>query len=78
MNIFCTLNLRTEFEKLITRYDLPNKQSDINSLRYFVEEGHKKNRFRKHYVRALEIADEIVGEYDGTKDTRSELNIRSS
>ena len=77
MNIFTTLNLRTEFESIVAfgkKYDLPNHNSDINSLVFFVNEGDKKNRFRKHYDRALEIAESILKEHDG-QDTRKRLDI---
>lgn len=69
MNLFRMLQMRTEFESLVSgrsRFDLPSREGDINSLRYFVSEGHKKNRFRKHYARALELAETILGEYDGS------------
>ena len=41
MNIFTTLNLRTEFESIVSfgkKFDLPNHNSDINSLVFFVDE----------------------------------------
>ena len=77
MNIFTTLNLRTEFESIVAfgkKYDLPNHNSDINSLVFFIDEGYKKNRFRKNYDRALEIAEIILKEHDG-QDTRKRLDI---
>jgi|TARA_B110000977_G_scaffold51311_1_gene69697 hypothetical protein len=66
MNIFVVLNLRTEFESISYNFN-PSFTSDIDSLRAFKKEGYKKNRFRKDYDRAVEIAEAILGETNGAK-----------
>jgi len=66
MNIFSVLNLRTEFESISYNFN-PSFTSDIDSLRAFKNEGYKKNRFRKDYDRAVEIAEAILGEASEAK-----------
>lgn len=66
------LNRRTEFEHLITDrkpFRLPNHESDIESLRFFINNGHKSNRFRKNYKRARELAAEILKHYDESMES---------
>lgn len=61
------LNRRYEFEYLIMDrkpFKLPNHESDIESLRFFINNGHKSNRFRKNFKRAKLLATEIVEHYD--------------
>ena len=45
--------------------------SDINTLNWFVENGHRSNSLRNGYQTALEIAEAIITEYEnggrGTK-----------
>ena len=70
-NIFEVLSLRYQFEKIVSfrkAYDLPNYNSDIDSLYYFVTQGAKNNRFRKNYEEAMRIARE------GTLVIRSEFH----
>ena len=61
------LNRRSEFEYLITSrkpFQLPSHESDIDSLRFFINNGHKSNRFRKNFKRAKLLATEIIEHYD--------------
>lgn len=74
MNIFNYLNLRTEFEALIRSgrgYDLPSYEGCINNVEHFVEEGYKKNRFRKNFKEAMRVAEEILGEVYDDEQVRS-------
>ena len=67
MTIFDVLNKRYEYEKLVSyrkTYDLPNYDSDIVSLNYFINNGHKNNRFRKNFKEATQIAKEIINYYE--------------
>jgi hypothetical protein len=64
------LNLRTEFEEIVSyrkTYDLPTYESDIDSLYYFIDHASKKNRFRKRFDAALEIAKKITESYENEK-----------
>ena len=66
------LNLRTQFEEITEEFKLEQHGSDINTLNWFVENGHKSNSLRDGYRRALEIAEAIITEYknDGQKNNR--------
>ena len=81
MNVQELLNLRTRFEEVTQdfkfEYGGPHGldligQSDINSLKWFVENGHKSNSLRNGYQEAYEIAEAIITEYEngrrGTKE----------
>lgn len=66
MNIFEILNLRSRFESIVndgrSRYELEGYEGTINNLEWFVEHGHKSNRFRKNFDEALDIAHTILKE----------------
>lgn len=67
MTLFEILVKRYEFEQLISfrkTFDLPNYHSDIDSLKYFINNGHKNNRFRKNFSKAMELAKEITNYYE--------------
>ena len=57
------LNLRFEFEELTNGYQMP-EGSDINTIEWFVENGHRSNSLRDGYRKAYEIAEAIVTEYE--------------
>jgi hypothetical protein len=60
-----TLSLRFEFEEIVrTDYVLPNdrKFGTLKNLEYFIGNAFQKNRFRKGYKRAMEIANLILKE----------------
>lgn len=67
MTLFEALGKRYQYEQLVSyrkTYDLPNYNSDIDSLKYFINNGHKNNRFRKNFNNAMELAEEIVKYYE--------------
>ena len=67
MTLCEALSKRYQFEKMISfrkSFDLPNYESDIDSLTYFINNGHRNNRFRKNFEPAMEIAKEIIDYYD--------------
>ena len=79
-NLFYILNLRTQYEQIVSfrkTYDLPNYNSDIDSLNYFVKNGAKNNRFRKSFEDALSIAKNIIKSYENEKTNISSIH-RSS
>ena len=67
MSIAEILNKRYQFEHYISyrkSFDLPGYESDIDSVKYFINNGHKNNRFRKNFKVAMELAKEIMDYYD--------------
>lgn len=61
------LNLRTQFEEITDEFKLEKYGSDINTLNWFVENGHKSNSLRNGYKRALEIAEAIITEHENDR-----------
>ena len=67
MTLFEALSKRYQYEQLVSyrkTFDLPNYHGDIDSLKYFINNGHKNNRFRKNFNNAMELAEEIVNYYE--------------
>ena len=64
MNVQELLNLRTRFEDVTSDFKLECFGSDINTLKWFVESGHKSNSLRDGYQEAYEIAEAIITEYE--------------
>ena len=61
------LSLRFQYEQIVSfrrTFDLPNYNSDIDTLYHFVKSGAKNNRFRKRYNEALAIAKIIIESYE--------------
>lgn len=85
MNIFNCLNYRSEFELIIkdNSFDLPDYNSDINSLRWFIRNGRRRNGLRNNFEKALTIAKTIVREYNdnskqnGYRQGRSRVRLGS-
>ena len=77
INLIETLNLRTKFEELTKDYRFPNgySGSDINTLYWFIENGHKSNSLRSGYEQAKELAKTIIKEYHGTEKIREGINL---
>ena len=65
MQIAELLNMRTDFENTIEDFKIPQEysSSDINSLNWFIENGHKSNSLRDGFTKALQIAEAITTEY---------------
>lgn len=60
--------LRSEFEIITENYQMP-EGSDIHTIMWFTENGHRSNRLRPGYERAQEIAAIIKEEYYGAEET---------
>ena len=60
LSVFEILNLRTEWEELARGFVGVNQNGTIDSLREFVSNGHKKNRFRPGFNEAIDIAETIL------------------
>ena len=57
------LNLRFQFEELTRSFSMP-EGSDINTLEWFVENGHRSNSLRNGFDDAKQIAITILTEHD--------------
>ncbi len=70
------VQLRSEFEELTRGYNMP-EGSDINTIKWFLKNGHRSNSLRNGFKDAMKIA-EIIKEYaDGcTKTTSTRKQIR--
>ena len=78
MNFFTVLNMRSQWEELVQKgrgFNLPDLNGTINNIEYFVEEGYKKNRFRKNYKPVMELSKEILGEVYG--DEKEQVRRRA-
>lgn len=72
MTIEQLLSKRYRFEHIVSfrkSYDLPNYNGDIDSLREFISNGHKNNRFRTNFKEAMNIAEEIIDYHDKFLDS---------
>jgi lambda repressor-like predicted transcriptional regulator len=72
LNVQELLNYRTQFEEITSDFKLDYTGSSINTLKWFVENGHKSNSLRNGYQKAYEIAEAIITEYENgrTEETR--------
>lgn len=61
MQIGELLRLRTDFEELTHGFSMP-EGSDINTLEWFIENGHRSNSLRNGFDDAKKIAITIVTE----------------
>ena len=65
MNVFQYLMLRSEWEELVKDFKFVGKDGTIDNLNQFFMTGHKGNRFRPGFDRAVEITKQILKEeYD--------------
>ena len=74
MTLFDILNKRSEWERLVSTgrgFNLEDYNGTIDNLYYFLNEGAKKNRFRKDCKKAIEIAEQIVEYYENEKNNLS-------
>lgn len=64
MNFMKYLNYRSKYEKLVSGFILPKYkyQGTIDSMKWFVENGHTANRFRRGYKDALEVCNIVLKE----------------
>ena len=59
------LNLRSEFEEITSDFNMSVSGSSIDTIDWFIENGHRSNSLRNGFVRAKEIATIIKEYYDG-------------
>lgn len=63
MQIGEILRLRFDFEELTESFNKPDG-SDINTLEWFIENGHRSNSLRNGFDDAMQIAKTILTESD--------------
>ena len=64
------IKLRSDFEELTNGYSMP-EGSDINTINWFLKDGHRSNSLRNGFKEAKEIAKKIKEFSEGcTKKTR--------
>ena len=70
------IKLRSDFEELTNGYNMP-EGSDINTINWFLKDGHRSNSLRNGFKEAKELAKKIKEYSDGcTKKTRSRKQVR--
>lgn len=74
MTVFELLELRSEWEELARHFRNMPQQGTLDNLQRFVDTGHKANRFRDGYARAVEIANIII---EQAKLKNEETNLSS-
>ena len=62
MNLFELIQLRFEWEEIARNFKLSDSSGHLDNIERFLQNGHKANRFRDGYNRAVEIANTIVAE----------------
>lgn len=63
MTIGEILTLRSQWEEIVSfrkSFELPDYNGTLENLTWFVENGHRNNRFRKRYQEALDLAITIL------------------
>ena len=76
MRLTEVLLLRSEFEFTTKTYNMP-EGSDIDTIEWFIENGHRSNSLRKGFDTALNLAKRIKEFSDCcTKKTRTRKQVR--
>ena len=71
------LTLRSDFEDLTHGYNMP-EGSDINTLEWFVENGHRSNSLRNGFDNAKQIAITILTEHNKWLKKQKQLMLQQS
>ena len=58
------IQLRFEFEEITRSYNMEVSGSDINTIEWFIENGHRSNSLRNGFNNALNIAKKIKEFYN--------------
>jgi hypothetical protein len=73
MSLMQLLNLRCDFELLTNDFQIP-KGSSINTIEWFIENGHRSNRLRNGFDDAMNLAHKIKEFSYGRGDEKSWLS----
>ncbi len=62
------LTKRYEWEELTSNFNIPeeHRQGTVNSLEWFIKNGHKANSLRNGFDKAMQIANLILGDIHGS------------
>ena len=76
MQLTQVIQLRNDFELLTKDYNMPDG-SDIDTIEWFLENGHRSNSLRNGFKEAKNIAEKIKEYADGcTKEIRKRKSVR--
>ena len=76
MQLTQVIQLRNDFELITKDYNMP-EGSAIDTIEWFLENGHRSNSLRKGFDTALNLAKRIKEFSDGcTKKTRTRKQVR--
>ena len=76
MQLTQVIQLRNDFELITKDYNMP-EGSTIDTIEWFLENGHRSNSLRNGFKKAKEIAKKIKEYSDGcTKKTRGRKQVR--
>ena len=76
MKLTQVIQIRSEFEFLTKNYNMP-EGSNIDTIEWFLKNGHRSNSLRNGFKEAKEIAKKIKEYSDGcTKKTRGRKQVR--
>ena len=79
MSLIVVLNNRAEYEQITSDFNIPElyrHTSDIDSIDWFLENGHRSNSLRNGFVKAKEIAQSIKEYHNGCKKVRTRIDIQ--
>ena len=77
MKLTEAIQLRSEFEFITKGFNMP-EGSSIDTIEWFIDNGHRSNSLRKGFDDALTLAKKIKEFSDGcTKKTRSRKQVRT-
>ena len=68
MTFMQVLNLRTQFEDIIRDFNMDSK-SGIDTIEWFIENGHRSNSLRNGFNEAMNIANTIKEYSDGCTES---------
>lgn len=75
-NFFEIIHMRSEFEEITRDFSMSVDGSSIDTIEWFLENGHRSNSLRNGFDRAKEIALAIKEYADGcTKEIRSRESV---
>lgn len=61
-DLFHMLQLRYEFEEIVRQHKTPFRDGTVDNMRWYAKNGHKSNRFRDDYQRAVTICKEVLSQ----------------
>lgn len=69
------MNLRTEFEEITKEFSMTYTGSRIDTIEWFIENGHRSNSLRNGFEKAMEIANTIKEYSHECKEIRTRIEV---